>query len=237
MRTSMKGLMALALLSASAPAFAQDAEGPPSDITVSGSVTLVSDYRFRGASLSDEDIAVQGGITVGHSSGFYVGTWASSIDGGSYGHTELDLFAGYGAEVAPGTSIDVGLLYYTYPNGSGTTDYFEPYASIKTTIGPASAKFGVAYAWDQAATGSDDNIYLFTDLGVGIPDSPVSLNAHLGYSDGSLALGQGHYLDWSVGADFALGSGLTAGVKYVDSDLPSAHNTDSAIVFSIGAAF
>jgi uncharacterized protein (TIGR02001 family) len=234
----MKGLLALALLSSAAPVFAQETAAPTSEITPSASVALVSDYRFRGVSLSDEDVAIQGGITVNHSSGFYIGTWGSSIAGGTtYGHTEVDLFAGYGHELAPGTSVDVGLLYYVYPNGHGASDYFEPYASIKTTIGPATAKFGAAYAWDQAATGHDDNIYLFTDLGMGIPDSPVSLNAHLGYTNGSLSLGQGDYWDWAVGADFALGHGITAGVKYVDSNLPSAHTTDSAVVFSIGAAF
>ena len=246
MRTSMKGLMALALLSVSAPAFAQE-EAPPSDITVTGGVTLVSDYRFRGVSFSAEDIAVQGTININHSSGLYVGTWASSLeDSALYGHTEVDIYAGYATEVAPGTTLDVGLLYYYYPNGvstAGDSDYFEPYASIKTTIGPATAKVGIAYAWDQSALGSSDNVYLYTDLGAGIPDTPISLNAHLGYTDGALGFG-GNYLDWSLGADFAVGSGLTIGVKYVDTDLDSltgvpAADTlyDATVLFTVGASF
>ena len=246
MRTSMMGLSALALLSLAAPAMAQDAAeaDPPSDITVTGGVTLVSDYRFRGVSFSDEDFAIQGTFNVNHSSGLYAGVWGSSLeDSPTFGHTELDIYAGYTREIASGTSIDVGLLYYYYPNGNaGPSDYFEPYASIKTTIGPATAKFGVAYAWDQSAL-AGDNVYLFTDLGVGIPNTPVSLNAHLGYSDGSLAFG-GNYLDWSLGADLALGHGLTAGVKYVDTDLnnftgiPAADTLyDATVLFSIGVSF
>lgn len=248
MRTSMMGLSALALLSLAAPAIAQDATeaDPPSDITVTGGVTLVSDYRFRGVSFSDEDIAIQGTFNVNHSSGLYAGVWASSTeDSPVFGSVEVDLYAGYTTEIASGTTIDVGLLYYYYPNGTnsaGNSDYFEPYASIKTTIGPATAKFGITYAWDQSAL-AGDNVYLFTDLGVGIPNTPVSLNAHLGYSDGSLAFGS-NYLDWSLGADLALGHGLTAGVKYVDTDLGNftgipASDTlyDATVLFSIGVSF
>ncbi len=255
MRTSIKGLMALALLSVSAPAFAQDSgtdaatsteTDPPGEFTVTGGVTLVSDYRFRGISFSAEDPAIQGTINVNHSSGFYVGVWGSSIDDTPvYGHTEIDLYAGYTTEIASGTAIDVGLLYYYYPNGDdafGNSDYFEPYASIKTTIGPVSAKLGAAYAFDQSAL-AGDNIYVFTDLGLGIPGTPVTLAAHLGWSDGSLAFG-GNYFDWSLGADVALGSGLVAGVRYIDTDLddltgiPAADTLyDETILFTLGVAF
>ena len=86
---------ALALMS-SVPAFAQ--EEPTSPVTVTGSVALVSDYRFRGVSQSDKGMAVQGGITATHESGAYAGTWASNLGGwGRFGgsNMELDLFAGY----------------------------------------------------------------------------------------------------------------------------------------------
>lgn len=253
MRTSIqsnlgiKGLLALSLLSVSVPAMADEEADPPSDITVTGGVSLTSDYRFRGVSFSAEDIAVQGTITINHSSGVYLGTWASSLeDTALYGHTEVDFYAGYATEIAPGTTLDVGLLYYYYPNGidaAGNSDYFEPYASVKTTLGPVTAKLGAAYAWDQSALGSADNIYVFTDLGLGVPATPISLNAHLGYSDGALAFG-GNYWDWSLGADWAIGHGLTAGVKYVDSDLnrltgiPAADTLyDATVLFTIGASF
>jgi uncharacterized protein (TIGR02001 family) len=246
MRTSIKGLLTLALLSASVPALAQDA-APPSDVTVTGGVSLVSDYRFRGVSFSAEDVAVQGTVNINHSSGVYLGAWASSLeDTAVFGHTELDIYAGYATEVAPGTTLDVGLVYYVYPNGqdaAGDSDYFEPYASIKTSFGPASAKFGVAYAWDQSALGDADNLYLYTDLGLAIPDSPVTLNAHLGYTDGALGFG-GDYWDYSFGADFAAGGGVTLGVKYVDTDLdqltsiPAADTLyDETVLFTLGVSF
>lgn len=74
-------LIPAALLGLSAvPAAAQDT-APPKPVTVSGSVGLVSDYRFRGVSQSDENLAVQGGFTIAHESGLYIGTWGSNLAG------------------------------------------------------------------------------------------------------------------------------------------------------------
>ena len=227
MRTSIKGALVLILASVSMPALAQTSEpaDPPSDVTVSGNVAFVSDYRFRGVSLSDNDIAVQGGITVSHSSGLYGGVWGSSLhDNGIVGHTEFDLIAGYSAEVASGTKLDVGLTYHMYPNGNGPRNYVEPYASVSTTLGPVNAKLGAAYAISSDSLGNNDNIYVYTDWSAGIAQTPVTLVAHAGYSNGSLAY-VGHYWDWALGADVALGHHLTAGVRYIDTDI----NADSGV--------
>ena len=76
------GALGLALISA--PAFAQ--EEPAGPVTVTGSVGLVSDYRFRGVSQSDRGMAIQGGLTATHESGVYVGTWGSNLSGwGTFG--------------------------------------------------------------------------------------------------------------------------------------------------------
>ena len=83
MLTSVRGLVAATFLFgcglAATPALADETD-PPSEFTVTGNVAGVTDYRFRGLSLSGGDFAVQGGITVNHSSGFYVGTWGSSLE-------------------------------------------------------------------------------------------------------------------------------------------------------------
>jgi hypothetical protein len=51
--------------------------------------------------------------------GFYVGTWASTIkwikDAGGDGSVEIDLYGGYKTEIAPGLTVDVGVLQYYYP--------------------------------------------------------------------------------------------------------------------------
>ena len=106
MRFSILSLSAVAL-TAAAPAMAQDAQpatgqdmpaaptpgrDPSSAIVadttetapaikVTGSATLISDYRFRGLTQSDSGPAAQGTISVNSKLGFYVGTFLSTIDG------------------------------------------------------------------------------------------------------------------------------------------------------------
>jgi len=243
MLTSVRSLLAATVLAGSAlaatPAFAQDEEATPG-LSVSGNVALVTDYRFRGVSLSGGDMALQGGIDLGIDQGFYVGTWASSLVGGTpYGELEVDVYGGWSGDVAPGVTVDVGLLYYLYPTGDTgiDTDYFEPYASIATTVGPVSATLGAAYAWDQNSLGDNDNLYVYTDFELGIPKTPVTVTAHLGYTDGVLAppllagTGDDSGLDWSLGASTTLIGGLSLGVSYVGVEGPSIDGfTDDAIV-------
>lgn len=251
MLTSFRGKLAASVaflsMGIAAPAMAQSEEeeetGP---VTVSANVALTTDYRFRGVSLSAGDPAIQGGIDVAHESGFYVGTWASSIEGGpAYGEMELDIYAGWSGDVADGVSVDVGLLYYLYPSEELglDTDYLEPYASVGFSLGSADATVGVAYAFDQDSLGDEDNLYLYTDLGFAVPNTPVSLSAHLGYTDGVLAppflagTTDDSGLDWSIGASVSSGI-LELGVAYVGVEGPSIDGfTDDAVVGTISASF
>lgn len=254
---------------------AQDAAEEASAITISGAATLTSDYRFRGVSQSDEGMAVQGGITIGHESGFYVGAWGSNLAGwGTFGgsNMELDLIAGFKFGVGEGT-LDTGVTWYMYPSGADETDFAELYAKLSGTVGPVSLTGGVFYAPKQEAIGNwfpvvgpadpgdkEDNIYLSGDAAFGVPDMPITLKAHLGYSDGNPGLGPngtsiaptGTYFDWSLGADFVPISGLTLSVSYVDTDISEAEAdlirpnfatldgnsiSDATVVFSVTASF
>ncbi|TAD81622.1 MAG: hypothetical protein EAY70_04580 [Sphingomonadales bacterium] len=249
--------------------------------TISGAATLASDYRFRGVSQTDEGMAVQGGITISHSSGFYVGAWGSNLAGwGTFGgaNMELDLLAGFKFPVGEGT-LDTGLVWYMYPSGADTTDFAELYAKLSGSVGPVSLTAGVAYAPSQEALGrvfftgaraaaglpndpgdKDDNLYLSGDAVYAIADTPISLKAHIGYSDGNPGLGPngtsvaptGTYFDWSLGADVVPVSGLTLSVAYVDTDISAAESAyllpnfatlagnsiaDATVVLSITASF
>jgi uncharacterized protein (TIGR02001 family) len=249
MLTSIRSLAAATALAGAAfvatPALAQDAEAlaGESGFSVSGNAAIVSDYRFRGVGLSGGDPAIQGGVDLGHDSGFYIGTWASSIDGGAYGSIELDLYGGFATEITPGVEIDVGLLYYAYPNGTPglDLDYFEPYASISTTLGPVGATLGAAYAWDQDSLGGSDNLYIYTDFELGVPNTPLTITAHAGYTDGVLApplltglSTDDSGFDWSIGASATLLGPLSVGVSYVDTEGPSVDGfTDGAVVATL----
>ena len=216
-------------------AYAQET-APPKPVTVSGSVALVSDYRFRGVSQADKDAAIQGGIAVAHRSGFYAGTWASNLAGwGTLGgsNAELDLFGGYTHRIGNGT-IDVGITWYMYPGGADTTDFAEPYVKLSGTIGPMQLLAGVAYAPPQQALGrwyftgadsasgvyndpgdTEDNLYLWGDVSIGVSRTPVTAKAHMGYSDGNRGLGPNGTSIAPNGAVFRLGArrGLCTGTR------------------------
>lgn len=237
----MAALAATMLCGLTGVAKAQEAAEP---FTITGSASLVSDYRFRGVSQSNEDLAVQGSINLNTDMGLYIGTWASSIELPGAGSTEVDIYGGYKFDLG-GAALDAGVLYYYYPGADFASDFAEVYASVSGAFGPATAKVGLYYAPDQNAIGSEDNWYWYGDLSGAIPETPVTLKAHLGYSTGDsfLTLGEDNYLDWMVGADFTY-KNLTLGVSYVDTDLnatsfvPGGRNVvDEAVVFSLTAAF
>ncbi|GMN03308.1 TorF family putative porin [Erythrobacter sp. MTPC3] len=232
---------------ANAPVEADTASnaGGESGITFSANVALASEYRFRGVKLTDGELAIQGGFDLSHSSGFYVGTWASNLDEQTvgYGSTELDLYGGWSGDLSDGVSADVGLIAYTYPDaGAGDFDYLEVYGSLSFAIGPASVTGGVAYAPEQDSLGGTDNLYLYTDVGFSIPDTPVSITGHLGYTDGFLTFtNDSEAIDWSIGADVALGP-ATLNVAYVgvEGDTlidPAGTFTDDGFVVTISASF
>lgn len=215
-----------------------------SDFEFSGNVALVSEYRFRGVDLSGGDIAVQGGVDLAHSSGFYIGTWGSSLDEDTvgYGHTELDVYGGFGGSFSDAVSFDLGVIAYLYPNaGAGDFDYIEFYGSLGFNLGPAEATVGVAYAPDQDSLGSTDNLYLYTDLGVGIDGTPLTVTGHLGYTDGFLTFtNNGKAFDWSIGVEAAIAGPVSVGVAYVgaEGDIPVGFYdyTDDAVVFTVSAS-
>ncbi|HEX7693254.1 MAG TPA: TorF family putative porin [Sphingomonas sp.] len=233
---------------------------PPPAFTINGSATLVSDYRFRGISQTNLQPAIQGSITLTHSSGFYASVWSSSTSGyvtfSGTGSQEIDLIAGF-KKTYSGVTFDAGVLYYVYPRSrpagdNSKADFFEPYADISYTYGPVTGKVTVNYApkqkalsLDQGQTGlfkNNDNVYLAGDLSASIPKTPLGLTAHLGHTWGPswLALGK-EYTDWGLGATLTYKQ-LVLGVSYVDTDgvftLPNGNNAArSGVVVSLGVSF
>ncbi len=233
---------ALLLAATATPAFAQDETEAPDAFTITGSATVVSDYRFRGFSQTNEEATIQGGFTVTHESGLYVGTWGSGI--GFNNGSEIDVFAGFAKEVTSGLTADVGVTAYFYPGASDTTIY-EPYFALTGTVGPATIKGGLAWAWGgQDSLGDDSAIYAYTDAAIAIPETPLKLKAHLGYAKSDSFLGglDGEVIDYSIGAEVTW-KALTLGVSYVNTDETTtlgwkeAIGADGAVLFTLGASF
>ncbi len=243
MLTSVRSLMAATVLAGSAFVAAPAAAGDIG-LEISANAAVVSEYRFRGVDLSGGDIAIQGGVDLALPAGFYVGTWGSSLDEDTvgYGHTELDLYGGWSGDISDAVSVDVGVIAYMYPNaGPGDFDYIEFYGSVGVAAGPAEIAVGIAYAPDQDSLGSTDNFYIYSDVGIGIPDTPISVAAHLGYTDGFLTFtNNSKAFDWSIGLDVALGEVASVGVAYVgaEGDIVGGYDfVDDAIVLTLGASF
>ncbi len=233
---------ALLLAATATPAFAQDEAEAPDAFTITGSATVVSDYRFRGFTQSNEEAAIQGGFTVAHESGVYVGTWGSSI--GFANGTEIDVFAGFAKEVASGLTADIGATVYLYP-GTANSTIIEPYFALTGTVGPATIKGFVAWAPDgQDSLGDAGSFYTSATVTIAIPETPLKVKGSLGHAWSDSFLGgydgDGRVLDYSIGAE-ASWKALTFGVSYVNTNerapFKETFGADGAVLFTLGAAF
>ncbi|WP_431104138.1 TorF family putative porin [Roseateles noduli] len=195
-------LHAAARAEGEAPAAAPAPVATP-EHTFTGNVAFVSDYRFRGISQTWKRPAVQAGFDYSHSSGLYLGIWASNVSGNSYNNgagMEWDLYGGYKLPVTDAVTLDVGALAYVYPGArlnaapgqptSNKYDNVDVYAAV--TAGTFSAKLSVA-ATDYFGLDSETAGYAYFNA---LPAK--------GSSKGTA------YLDLNYG--FELGQGVNAGV-------------------------
>src|SRR6185312_4066958 len=128
-------------------ALADDALPPPDNV-VSYNVGIASDYRYRGISQSRLEPALQGGADyTNNPTGFYLGTWLSTIkwtkDAGGSGDVEWDLYGGKRGNITKDISYDVGVLSYVYPS-NGLADV-PGFANANTTEVYGQLGFGPAY--------------------------------------------------------------------------------------------
>jgi uncharacterized protein (TIGR02001 family) len=209
------------------PTLAQADDAPPSDFTITGSAAVASQYRLRGISQTDNEAAIQGGVTVAHASGVYVGTWASNLGGyGTFGgsNMELDAIAGF-TRSSGAVTFDLGGVYYIYPGAPGKHEFAEIYGSVSGKLGPVSAKLGTYFTPRQKEVGGH-NIWVYTDWAFPIADTPITLKAHAGYSDGNSGYTKGldaggksrGVFDYAAGADLAW-KNLTLNLSYVGTDI------------------
>jgi len=190
---------------------------------ISGNVALTSDYKFRGISQSNEDIAIQGGFDIAFDNGIYVGVWGSSVDFdtndfGFDGSLELDPYVGWAGDVTDNVGVDVGYMYYSYPGDEGPDgDYQEFYLKVNLWDGTLGAIYS-----DDYYGGTGDFYYLFGDYSFGLGDT-FSLDLHVGYNDlekngGFLATDTDSYIDYSAGIS-ASWLAVDWSLAYVGTDL------------------
>ena len=120
-RPRSRAAFALWFLFASAEALAQ----------VSGSASLLSNYRYRGVSLSDNKPAAQVALAYDDASGWYGGAFASTVRVGHPTSRQLQgiAFAGYAKRMPSGLSFEAG-ADYSAMTGDNSYSYGEVYVGI-----------------------------------------------------------------------------------------------------------
>jgi uncharacterized protein (TIGR02001 family) len=228
MKTKLLNSLLLAALVAPGVALAEEAS------PISANVGLTSDYLFRGISQTGHDPAIQGGFDYAHDSGLYVGVWGSNVgwiedfQGYASGNMELDFYAGFGGGFAEDFTYDIGAVQYYYPGTRGAitnADTTELYAALgykwitaKYSYVASTGAFGFANA-----SGSD---YLDISASAPVGDTGLTADVHWGTFKFKNNAAQ-NYDDWKIGLSYDLGSGMTVGVAYTDTNANAAVWTDA----------
>lgn len=183
---------------------------------------LLSDYRSRGISQTLGDPALQGSVTLMHSSGLYAGTWSSNVDFG-YGSAtrqELDYYLGYFWQISDDVALDVAYYDYTYPRQNGL-NYSEYYAQLSAY----GVSLGGYYSDDVG--GDQSMLYSYIGYGATLPYE-VSLDARYGHADykdpiwvSATGATRNSYDEWEVKLSKEVFA-LTWSLSYIDTDLSAA---------------
>jgi uncharacterized protein (TIGR02001 family) len=114
---------------------------------VSGSVALLSDYRYRGVSLTADRPALQASIVYDDTSGAYAGAFASNVRLASGASLEGVAFAGYARRLGP-VDADVGVSG-TWFSGGAAYDYGEMHAGVAFEGLAARISYAPTYFGDR----------------------------------------------------------------------------------------
>lgn len=225
----------------------------------SGSISLTSDYLFRGVSQTNQEPALQGGIEYAHDSGFYVGAWGSNVSwlsdtvvvGDDVSNSlELDAYLGYRGKAGEMFAYDVGVLTYYYPgdypsgfNSPNTTEVY-----VGGTLAPSdTVSIGLKYS--HAVTDlfgyadSDGSGYLDATLNWTFqPGWALNLHGGKQWIKNNEAF---EYTDWKLAVTRSFDNGFSVAAAYNDTDAEkalytNAHNNflaDSAFTVTVTKAF
>lgn len=196
---------------------------------IDANIDLVSDYRFRGLSLSAGKRALQGGLELAHSSGAFTTLWASSLPR-RWGSVEIDLGTGWSFDLQE-TTLTVGGVAYLYPDLQDA-DYAEATVGLSRNFGPLELAASAAYAPPQRNLDRSD-LYLAADATLPIGQG-LELTAHAGHERGPFNLTRDKW-DWAAGIRYTR-RGAKLSVSYVDTDEPSALDTDEIAAPNLVAA-
>jgi uncharacterized protein (TIGR02001 family) len=172
---------------------------------LSAEIGIVSDYRYRGLSLSGGDPAAQASLTLEHDSGWYAQASFSTLGSRHPKAAEIDLTAGFEKDLSEHLGFDISAAVALYPDAPADA-YFEATAAATISRGKASARFGLSFIPAQRATGGAGNGYAFGEAELALSGAPITLKAAIGYERGAFDEAEhGGKRDWSFGTEIARG--------------------------------
>ncbi len=230
--TSLTLISGLLLASSAAMAW-ESADGNHS---VSAGVAFGTDYVWRGYSQTDNDPAISGSFDYAHSSGFYMGTWASNVDFGDDASIEIDVYAGFGGETAGGLGWDVSIIRYLYDGED--YDWNELYGSLSYSY----FSVGIAHS-NNVYDSSENGTYYTLGFDYDLPVGGLAFSAGLGfydYDDDVFGASEDSALDYRIGVSTEL-VGLGWDLTYTDTnsdgeDLYGSGIADGRLIFTVSAS-
>jgi uncharacterized protein (TIGR02001 family) len=149
-------------------------------LTLSGNLAVTNDYRFRGYTQTNFKPAVQGGIDLNHSSGFYLGNWNSNVGWTTGTSIEMGFYGGWKGDVGQGLELDLGAYQYAYPGADMAVSPNTTELYVGIGMGPAS--FKVYYAPSNYFGIADSkNTFYFDASGSIDLGSGWAIGLHAGY--------------------------------------------------------
>jgi uncharacterized protein (TIGR02001 family) len=139
MQNAARVFLCLTVLMSADPVLAQ----------LSGSVSLVSDYRYRGVSLSDGNPEPQFNLDYDATSGWYAGAMVSGVDLYGLRSEQLIGFAGYSATITPGLSWDAGVTRNTFRQFTDY-NYNEAYVGLTSERWSARLFYSPSYFYQDS---------------------------------------------------------------------------------------
>jgi uncharacterized protein (TIGR02001 family) len=195
----------------------------------SATLTVTSDYRFRGQSQNSRNFAAQGSIDFESASGFFAGVWASEIDFSDTADTdsfvEIDFYAGYNFSLSEQTTGSLKATYYLYPDNPFSYEYWEFQASLSHDFGALALSGEVNFSPDYFNETGDA---IAIAAGVDVPlaetflffDGGLSASGHLGHQgiDDNVLFGTDDFTYWDIGLTAVWGK-FTFDARYAGTDL------------------
>ena len=218
----MKALPLFALVSLSSLPLSSHAIPLNDNFAVLVDLTLATDYRTRGISQTQNEPALQAGLTLAHSSGLYLGAWSSNVDygGGLKTRQEVDYYGGWLWQATEDVSLDLGYIKYAYPKESQFNQ-----SEVYGIIGAYGVKLAAYYSSDAPGLDSQQSsLYSYVSYEPQLPfDSGLKLRyGNMDFKDPHLysASGDGEesYREWEVKLTHNL-AGVLLGLSYIDTDL------------------